>query len=33
MSLPTCEFTVEKTEILGLLIIKVNAIGDDRGWY
>ena len=33
MSLPTCEFTVEKTDIPGLLIIKVNAIGDDRGWY
>lgn len=33
MSLPTCEFTINKTEIPGLLIIKVNAIGDDRGWY
>lgn len=31
--LPTTEFTLQKTDIPGLLVWHVTAIGDDRGWY
>lgn len=30
---PTTEFTVHQTDIPGLLIFDVTAIGDDRGWF
>lgn len=33
MAVPTTEFTVNKTDIPGLLTIDVNIIGDDRGWF
>lgn len=33
MAVPTTEFTVNKTDIPGLLIIDVNLIGDSRGWF
>lgn len=31
--LPTTEFTIQKTEIPGLLIFNVTSLGDERGWY
>lgn len=33
MGVPTTEFKVTRTEIPGLLLIDVNLIGDERGWF
>lgn len=33
MTVPTTEFTAQRTNIPGLIVFDVTSIGDERGWY
>src|SRR3989344_5446261 len=33
MAVPTTEFTSHQTEIPGLLVFDITAVGDERGWF